>query len=462
MIVAFFKGGSRNYISRPASTIIIKKVSAPTPMPKPQPKNINRPRPTAKNVNTPAPTPTPTPEITENDSSPIPSPASSPIPDNTALNTTTTAANSNVEIAENSWTPGWLNTTDIAALFMQAYQPQISLESIRPFSEVNENGELWFWQGRYAYRNGSGTTANFGVGWRKLSTDKSEAFGLNSFYDYAFEHGYSRIGMGAEYFEKLSEYRVNFYFPLTGEKSINESSSSSSINISSISSSSNSSTPNTEQTSVERAVQGFDFEIGHTFEQQLWLSFYLTGFHYNNEYSDDSAGYKIRTNMQLTPRFALELGYIDTGRDNGNFYGKLSYTFLDVFGPALFGTHRLQDFNSGDLSYKLYQKVYRANDIRTETKSLSSPQIQTGGAIITVYADDGLNGTHLAGTDGYPSQTVSVSVNGVTQTATTDTSGQATFSNLPAGSYTFSIGVQSVTLTVKARETVTGTITIMW
>jgi uncharacterized surface anchored protein len=411
-IVAFLKGGAYNS-ARPVNTVIIRHNSAATFLPTQKPKNITRLRSTIAVNEGNIPEPSPIAVIAENNSNETPEQQDnrvtlSPAPVKVIPNNAVTNSNDQTtEKAKNLWVPGWLNTTDLDVLLMQAYNAQVSLESLRPLSELNANGGLWFWQGRFAYREGSGNTANLGIGWRKISDDKSEVFGLNSFYDYAFEQGHSRVGLGMEYFKKLDEYRFNLYFPLSGEKLINDSSDT-----------------------LERAVQGYDFEIGHTVEQENWLKFYLSGFHYDNLYSADSIGYRIRSNMQLTPQFALELGYIDSGRDNGLLYGKLGYTFRDVFGPVLFDTHKKQDFTSDDITYKLYQKVYRENNIKTESKTTGTSTVKAGSVAVTVtYDGDAYNGTSVAG--------VTITLNETGAVLTTDASGQVTFTNLSPGTYSF-------------------------
>ncbi|SHJ85700.1 inverse autotransporter beta domain-containing protein, partial [Propionispora hippei] len=101
----------------------------------------------------------------------------------------------------------WLKSSDVSLWFTQDGKPIYSFETIQPFGKVDSKGQLRFWQGRYAYNSESKGTANLGLGWRKLSADKSSIVGINTFYDYAFENNLSRIGLGSEYFHGLGEYR---------------------------------------------------------------------------------------------------------------------------------------------------------------------------------------------------------------------------------------------------------------
>ncbi|WP_371377224.1 carboxypeptidase regulatory-like domain-containing protein [Sporomusa aerivorans] len=245
--------------------------------------------------------------------------------------------------------PDWLRTTDINFSFTENYKPVFSLETIQPFSQTTRNSELLFWQGRYSYQSDADTTANLGIGWRKLSEDKTSIIGFNAFYDYGFKHDLARVGVGAEYFNKLAEYRANFYFPTSGDRQIDETVSSDGILYTYI-----------------RAVQGFDYEVGSTLANAPWLGFYASGFYYDNKHNDDEKGYKLRSTLQLSPRISLEMGYTRSNLSSGDLYGKIQYQLADKLGPSLFGDSA-KDKKFSDISYKLLQKVQRESQIKSET-----------------------------------------------------------------------------------------------
>ena len=153
--------------------------------------------------------------------------------------------------------PEWLRTTDINLTFTDDLKPIYSLETLQPFTKEVTDGKLGFWQGRYAYQSGATSTANFGIGLRWLSEDKTSITGINTFYDYAFEHNLSRVGLGAEHFNKQAEYRANFYIPTSGDRQTGKTALTEGVLYSYI-----------------RAVGGFDYEVGTSLEQAPWLSFY--------------------------------------------------------------------------------------------------------------------------------------------------------------------------------------------
>jgi sRNA-binding regulator protein Hfq len=306
--------------------------------------------------------------------------------------------------------PQWLKTTDIEFMFTQDHKPIYSVESLQPLGKVTTDGSLWFWQGRYAHESGGSSTANIGLGWRKLSSDKSSMIGLNTFYDYGFEYNLARIGLGTEYFNKQAEFRANWYFPVSGERQTGVNELSSGIIYSYI-----------------RAVEGIDFEAGTSFSHIPWLKFFAGGFYWDNKYNPDERGYRLRSTMQLTPKINMELGYMGSNLAH-SFYGNVKYQSVFDLTPDTPVRNKQQTTDSMDLTEKLLQKVERENDIKTEsyTKFVS----YTGSIKTTVT--NSVNSTALAGA------TVQAYQNGapVGSAATTDASGNAIISGLAVGNYT--------------------------
>ena len=333
--------------------------------------------------------------------------------------------------------PDWLRTTDINFTFNDDFKPVYSIETIQPFSNKIADGKLAFWQGRYAYQSGTSSTVNLGVGLRWLSEDKRSMTGINTFYDYAFEHNLSRVGIGAEYFNKQAEYRANFYIPTSGDKQTGATNVAGGMLYSYI-----------------RAVSGFDYEVGTTFKHAPWLSLYASGFHYDNKHKEDENGYRLRSNMQLTPRISMEIGYTESNLSNGSAYGKFLYNLADAAKPSLHGNN--PERIAKDISYKLLQKVQRENDIKTET--FSKLVAYTGDLSVTVTNNNGaaLQGVQVqAYQNGSPVGAVVV----------TDANGTAVLSGLATGDYTvhadyFNISGNSQIVTVEKDKTANTSISL--
>jgi len=415
--------------------------------------------------------------------------------------------------------PEWLKTTDFSFYWTEDNKPIYSVDTVQPFGKITNQGQFWFWEGRYAHASDMQNTANLGVGWRKLSKDKTSMIGFNTFYDYGFQYNLERLGVGVEYFNKLAEYRVNWYKPLSDDRLINVEYETDGILYSYI-----------------RAVEGFDFEGGTSFNHLPWLKVFAGGYYWDNKHHEDELGYRLRSTMKLNDRVNMELGYLNSNTSH-SFYGKLYYHLA-------FDSNKKQKDQqkeaSIDLSDKLLQKVERQNDIKTETYSKfvayqgniqvtvtnstnntvingvtvqaykngkavgkSATTNSSGIATIsgldvgtyTVYATYGtatntssavtvtkdttvdaavtlavsggsatVTVTDTAG-DAVSGATVTASSSSVQVTTTTDTSGDATFTNLPAGSYTFtatsggdSITTQTATVSTDSTTTVTTTL----
>lgn len=340
---------------------------------------------------------------------------------------------------QNSQGSKWLKNTDVQFFFTEDHKPIYAVESLQPFGQVKDNGSLWFWQGRYAHESDNSSTANLGVGWRKLSADKSSILGVNAFYDYGFEYDLARIGLGAEYFKNLAEYRVNWYHPVSGDKQIGVSYLNEGVLYSYI-----------------RAVEGMDVELGTSFTHMPWLKVYAGGYYWDNKYHEDEKGYKLRSTWQLTPRITLELGYLDSNLSHSS-YGQIKYQLADNLGTSLFGKSNKQEPSSADISSKLWQKVQRENDIKTETYTKLVAYKGNIKATIT----NSTNSTPLAGAVVQAYQNGSA----VGSAVTTDSNGKALISGLSVGIYTVlatyasSTGTSS-SITVTKDQTTAATVSL--
>ena len=306
--------------------------------------------------------------------------------------------------------PEWLKTTSLNFYISEDLKPTYSLETIQPLGERNNNpGDHWFWQGRYA-RSEEASTFNFGVGWRNLAPDRQSLLGMNLFYDYGFTYNLARIGLGGEYFHKLSEYRFNVYHPVTGDKLANVNYQDNGILYSYI-----------------RAVDGVDLELGTSFSHAPWLKAFLKGYYYDNKHQDDELGYQLRTTMQVSPRFNLELGYRYSNLHHDP-YAIITYQLADTM-PLNKGKAKKDD--AYDLSDKLLQPVERENDIKTETWTKF---VAYRGSIKTTV-------TNSHGNTAIVGATVQAYQNGAAAgtAVVTDNSGIATISGLAVGSYTVNV-----------------------
>lgn len=305
--------------------------------------------------------------------------------------------------------PEWLKNSEFSIHFSEHNSPVYSLETLQPLGGLTKNGQQWFWQGRYARESVSDSTGNIGFGWRKLAQDKSSLFGMNLFYDYGFQYNLQRLGVGTEYFNKLAEYRANWYYPLSNDRLTGISYQTNGMLYSYI-----------------RAVEGVDFEAGTSFTHVPWLKIFAGGYFWDNKYHDDEIGYRLRSTMQLTPQMNMEVGYMHSNVSH-SLYGNVKYQL--AFGAGKESQKETQGKVANvNISEKLLQKVERENNIKTETYTKLA--WYTGSIKTTVTSS--MTNTPIYGA------TVQAYQNGVAVgiAATTDAGGNAILSGLNVGNYT--------------------------
>lgn len=350
----------------------------------------------------------------------MPKPISEPVTDNDTKNNKYKALSFGNQLLgyylknEKDKGPAWLKTTDVQFLFIKNGNPLCVIETLQPLSRDTGNSPFWFWQGRYEYESINGSVANFGIGWRSLSKNKTSLIGFNTFYDYGFQYKLARIGIGFEYFNKLTEYRINWYQPVSDDRQTNVSNLTNGVLYSYV-----------------RATEGLDCETGVSLPHIPWLKAYIGGYYWDNKHHDDEIGYKLRSTLQLSPRINIELGYLSSNQNN-SFYGKVKYQLADNFLPASFARNqRSKGAELNDIRDRLWQKIERENHIKTETYTKfvmyngnirvavtnSNNSFPLVGAIVQAYQNGILRGSAVA----------------------TDSSGTAIITGLSAGTYTLNV-----------------------
>ena len=180
-----------------------------------------------------------------------------------------------------------------------------------------------------------GTTANIGVGYRRLSKDENAFWGANAFYDHAFTGGYNRVSAGAEYVAGYNEFRINVYRGLGGKKNDikvngylgnfsgnyyadylrlrNPDGSLGGISGGVI---------RYDSRTYDRALGGIDFEYARTFKNARWLRAYIDGYYWQSSHpavrpglggtisgKHATRGFKVGAEMNLTPHLTMDIGF---------------------------------------------------------------------------------------------------------------------------------------------------------
>lgn len=246
----------------------------------------------------------------------------------------------------------WFDRTDITAAVQEDNKPVWGIETIQPL--FMNNLHTFFWQGRLSYSNTS-TTANLGLGYRYLTTDKSKLWGINAFYDENIRFLHKRVGLGGELFTSWLTFRANYYNAISGTKLIG------SYN--------------------EKALDGADISLETPVPYVPWSRFVLEAYHWQgvtaNNVNGGSAAFRAypMKNMELDLGMAHDNSQGNQGFLAVNFYlGRPSFIEYSATNSKLGGivpTRHLEDFR--------LQKVYRHNEIVVEK---STPGVSGSGIII--------------------------------------------------------------------------------
>lgn len=115
----------------------------------------------------------------------------------------------------------------------------------------------------------------------------------------------------------------------------------------------------------EKALSGYDVEYGLTFPKAQWAKLYAQGFVWDYKHDDDAKGYRLATELQLTPNISTEFGWVKESGESGEKYVKVMYN-LAARDNALFGSKKGNKSVKLMMRDKRLQKVRSENDIRVE------------------------------------------------------------------------------------------------
>ncbi len=202
---------------------------------------------------------------------------------------------------------------------------------------------------------------NIGVGYRNYNEDQNLVLGINSFYDYEFSSDHYRIGFGGEVKKGLLDLNLNYYEGLSGSKE---------IKINNINGN-------------EKALDGFDLEIGHPLPYLPWTKLYVAYSKFDGHLGEDPTSMRYSSEIYLNKNIVAEAGYNDDrqsdGVDQNYWFVKVSVTSTDKNRPTLFGPegqlYSSQAFGQRDVKNTLLDKVRRQNKITVERSQSGSFQV---------------------------------------------------------------------------------------
>ena len=236
----------------------------------------------------------------------------------------------------------WMRRTTLSFQFQEGWKPLYSAETIQPLGHYDTTSrDVWFTQQRISRASDTGTTLNVGVGYRRISKDDRRLYGAHLFYDHRFLNRHDRLSAGLEYMSGESEFRFNWYGSASDERVLDAN-----------------------LHTLERVSNGYTLEYGKTFKNARWARVYVEGYHWNQDRQTDKNGLRIGSEMQLTPRVSVDMGYNKPEHSSGGAYGKITFRLAGAPMAWYGGKHRLEQ--SATVRDKMLNLVRRTNTVFVE------------------------------------------------------------------------------------------------
>lgn len=236
----------------------------------------------------------------------------------------------------------WMRRTTLSFQFQEGWKPLYSVETVQPLGHYDEKSrDVWFMQQRISRASDIGTTLNVGVGYRRISKDDRRLYGAHLFYDHRFLRHHDRLSGGLEYMSGESEFRFNWYGSASDERILD-------VNLH----------------TLERVANGYTLEYGKTFKNARWARVYVEGYHWNQERQADKNGLRVGSELQLTPRVSVDMGYNKPEHNSGGAYGKITFRLAGSPVAWYGGKHSVEGTMS--VRSKMLSLVRRHNTIWVE------------------------------------------------------------------------------------------------
>ena len=185
---------------------------------------------------------------------------------------------------------------------------------------------------------------NFGIGYRKLSDDKSSMIGFNSFIDYDLE-GHTRGSLGFEAKGAMLDLTVNSYHKITNMEIVD----------------------GTE----EQVLSGYEINLASQIPYMPWATINWQSYSWEKEKAtSDTEGNKLSLETMLSPTVQFDIA--GDFSDNSGVEDEYTYRLSFIYPPKE-NKKTLQDGFISDLAFekanveeKLKEKVRRSNNLTVE------------------------------------------------------------------------------------------------
>ena len=187
---------------------------------------------------------------------------------------------------------------------------------------------------------------NIGIGYRKLSDDKTNMVGINMFFDNDFNAGHQRGSIGLELKGANLDLTANSYHKISNME--------------------------TYKSTEEQVLSGYTINLASQIPYAPWAKINLQNYSWENEKaSSDTEGNSIALEAFLTPSVQIEFknDMTDNSGVDDEFTSKLTYTY-----PPREDGKSMQDgfsnvaFEKENVQNKLKDKVNRNNNLTVEVQ----------------------------------------------------------------------------------------------
>ncbi len=222
------------------------------------------------------------------------------------------------------------------------FKPTISLTNVNMISEYGNSAI--FNQNSLNLHNDD-QTINLGIGHRTLINDDKVLFGLNVFFDYAFDDSHQRNGAGIEVISSVFDLRSNIYDSSSGIQIISAG-------------------------VTEEAMDGWDARLDYHLPIDANARIFAGLFEFENGAgSFEVEGEKYGLNL-IGSNIDLEVGYIDDNKTGDGTFANISYVIPLNEDTKPFN-HTYGYLNYVSVEDRMYEPVKRENKIRVTKTSLN-------------------------------------------------------------------------------------------
>ena len=221
-------------------------------------------------------------------------------------------------------------------------KPTISLTNVNMISEYG-NSAIFNQNSLNLHNNDQ--TINLGIGHRTLLNDDKVIFGLNLFFDYAFDDSHQRNGAGIEVISSVFDLRSNIYDSSSGMQTVSAG-------------------------VTEEAMDGWDARLDYHLPIDANARIFAGLFEFENGTgSFEIEGEKYGLNL-IGSNIDLEVGYIDDNKTGDGTFANISYVIPLNEDTKPFH-HKYGYLNYVSVEERMYEPVKRENKIRVIKTSLN-------------------------------------------------------------------------------------------